>query len=233
MITYAIHQWKDENVKKVCSNKITIQEFFEKCSPDMPEDAREELFYHYFHDYFHDHEYRIDPAWMLEQLRRPDSDERMMAFYESIYDAITTDTEDWQRKGYDIAKALVENNATALLIALCGWGAESLAKRVMMTRGIAQYQDAEIECALKVDWSDGVRTTTPCLLDREEHMIFDFNYDIFVREDAPTATIQNIFVRFAPFDDGNEYDFQCVSQAQRDAADDNEIFWYPPEDSVE
>ena len=37
-------------------------------------------------------------------------------------------------------------------------------------------------------------------------MIFNFNYDIFVREDAPTATIQNIFVRFAPFDDGNEYD---------------------------
>ena len=232
MYTYTVHKWKDENVNKLCENKMGIQEFFEKCRPDMPEEARQELFYHYFHDYFHDHKYRIDPNWLLKQCDRPDADERVWAFYESIYDAITTDTESWKKKGYDIIQALLENNATSLLIALCGWGPASLAKRVQLMRGCAQYQDLEVTGVLKVDWSDNVRMSSPCMIQREDHMVYDFDYSIFARDDVPSATIQNVFVRIKPFQDGNEYDFQCVSQAERDAADDNEIFWYPPEEGT-
>ena len=64
-------------------------------------------------------------------------------------------------------------------------------------------------------------------------MIKGLDYSVFTRKDAPTATMENIFVRFSPFDEESKYDFQCVSQAQQDATDDNEIFWYPPEDSAE
>ena len=231
MYTYALNRWKDETVNNLCANKITIQEFFEECRPDMPEDARQELFYHYFHDYFHDHEYRIDPEWLYTQMQRPDNEERLTAFYESIYDAIVTDREDWETKGADVMIALMQNNATALLIALCGWGAASLAKRARMMHGVCDFDDEDVEGVLKVDWSDGVRTSAPCLICPEDHKIDDFDYSVFTREDNPMATIQKVFVRFMPFENGNEYDFQCVSQAERDAAEDEEIFWYAPENN--
>lgn len=228
MYAYAINRWKDENVNKLCANKMSIQEFFTKCRPDMPEDARQELFYHYFHDYFHDHKFQIDPMWLHTQLERPDSNERLIAFYESIHDAIVSDREDWATKGADVMIALMQNNATALLIALCGWGAASLAKRVRMMHGICDYDDAYVEGILKVDWSDDRRSSTPCVISPTNHEILDFDYSVLVREDNPSATIQNMFVRFKPLEGGNEYDFQCVSQAERDAAHDDDIFWYTP-----
>ena len=223
---YVATNWMDENVNKVCANQITIQEFFEKCRPDFEEDLRQELFYHYFHDYFHDHKYRIDPEWLGKQLHRSDDDERRIAFYESIYDAITTDTEDWVSKGRDVMVALMKNNATALLIALCGWSADSLAQRVFMMRGCPQYQDEEKEAVLKVDWSDGKRTSVPCIILHEDHRVCDFDRSVFSREDEPTATIERVFVRFKPLENGNEYDFCCVSEEERNRANDKDVFWY-------
>lgn len=230
---YVSTKWNDENVNKVCANQITIQEFFEKCRPDMDKDLRQELFYHYFHDYFHDHEYRINPEWLAKQLGRVDSDERVIAFYESIFDAITTDTEDWSAKGRDIMVALMENNATALLIALCGWGAESLAKRVFMKCGCPQYQDEEKEAVLKVDWSDGKRTSVPCIILHEDHWVYNFDRSVFYREDEPTAMIEKVFVRFKPFENGNEYDFRCISEDERKRTNDEDVFWYAAEENEE
>ena len=127
---YVAKNWRDENVNKVCANEITIQEFFEKCNPKISSEDRQEIFYHYFHNYFHDHKYQIDPEWLGKQWNREDYEDRLTAFYESIHDAIITDDECWYNKGRDVFRALMENNATALLIALCGWGPESLAQRV-------------------------------------------------------------------------------------------------------
>ena len=230
MYSYAMSRWKDENVNKLCANKITIQEFFEKCPPDIPEDARQELFYNYFHDYFHDHEYRIDPEWLYTQMLRPDNAERLTAFYESIYDAIVTDREDWETKGADVMIALMQNNATALMIALCGWGPASLAKRARMMHGVCDFDSEAVEGELKVDWSDGVQTSVPCLIYPEDHRIDDFNYSVFTRKDNSMATSQKVFVRFMPFDNGNEYDFMCVSKTERDATEDQDIFWYVPKE---
>ena len=70
---YSIHEWTDENVNKICANQITIQEFFEKCRPDIPPELRQELFYYYFHDYFHDHKFRIPLDWIEKQTLRSDS----------------------------------------------------------------------------------------------------------------------------------------------------------------
>lgn len=58
--------------------------------------------------------------------------------------------------------------------------------------------------------------------------MFDFNHDIFTREDNSAAQITKKFVRFAPFASGYEYDFLCVSKEERDRANDEEIFWYAP-----
>ena len=230
---YVTKNWLDENVNKVCANEITIQDFLGKCQPDMPVEDRQELFYHYFHDYFHDHKYRIDPEWLVKQWNREDSEDRVIAFYESIHDAITTDTEDWYNKGRDVFLALSENNATALLIALCGWGPESLAQRVLMKRGVAQYSEEEVEAKMMVEWDDGNRYASPCLISAEEHLVFDFDHDIFMREDNPAAKITKTFVRFAPFASGYEYDFLCVSKEERDRTQDDEIFWYDPEETTD
>ena len=176
---------------------------------------------------------RINPKWLRKQMSRPDSDERMMAFYESIYDAMITDTEDWETKGTDVMRALIKNDASELLIALCGWGPASLAKQANMMRGCAQYQDGEVEGTLMVDWNDGIRTAVPCVIQREDHMVGDFDYAVFTRKDAPAATIERVFVRFKSFEEGNEYDFLCVSRDKRDAEKDDDIFWYWPEEDAE
>lgn len=173
--------------------------------------------------------YRLDANWIIAQWNRPDGEERLVAFYESIRDALISDDECWDNVGRDVFTALVEDDPTALLIALCGWGPKILAQRAQLMRGRAQYQDEEIPGTLMVDWDDDQRTSCQCVIQREDHMIAGLDYRVFTREDAPRATIQNVFVRFAPFDEESEYEFQCVSQAERDAADDNEIFWYPPE----
>lgn len=175
-------------------------------------------------------DFQADLAWWEKQLDRPDADERLVAFYESIHDAIVTDDECWQDKGGDVIEALVNNDARAMLIALCGWSAESLAERVFMLRGRPQYQEEEIPGTLMVKWSDNIRTETPCTIQHEEHLVCRFNYRVFTRKGDSKAEIENVFVRFRPFEDGNEYDFQCVSQAERDAAKDDEIFWYFPEE---
>ncbi len=173
--------------------------------------------------------YYIDPEWLLKQINRPDGKERIIAFYESVHEAISTDDECWLNKGCDFVNALLSNNATQLLIGLCGWGPETLARRVFMKRGQAQFKPEEMHCRLMVDWSDDVRQSAPCIIRHENHEVYDFDYGIFIREDAPEASIQNVFVRFMPFEDSNEYDFQCVSQAERDATKDEEIFWYAAE----
>ena len=223
---YCVHQWKDTNVEKLCSNEIGIHDFFEKCGRDIPTEERQELFYHYFHDYFHDHSSRIPPDWLSGQIKREDCDERLTAFYESIYDAIVTDQEDWHKKGLKISIALMENNATKLLIALCGWSALSLAKRALLMHGSLDSMDDNIEGTLMVKWSDGTQYSSPCAINCETHEVYDFEPRIFERTDTPTAQIVKRFVRFDPFEKGNEYDLLCISEEESKKENDADIFWY-------
>lgn len=177
--------------------------------------------------------YRLDADWMRKQWARPDGEERAMAFYESIRNAIITDNEYWGDIGRDAFIALINDDTAALLVALCGWGPKNLAKRAWLMCSNTNDLAYEISGTLMVAWNDDQRTSCPCVIRSKDHMITGLDYGVFVREDAPTITIQNVFVRFAPFDEESQYDFQCVSQAERDVADDDEIFWYPPEDTVE
>lgn len=178
-------------------------------------------------------ERRLDADWLFAQRKRPDGEERVAAFYESIRNAIITDNEDWSDLGSDVFIALATNDTAALLVALCGWGPKNLAKHARLLRSDADDVDYKIPGTLMVDWDDEQRTSCPCEIRSINHRISGLDYDIFNRSDAPIAAIKNVFVRFAPFDVDSQYDFQCISQAERDAADDNEIFWYPPEGSTE
>ena len=124
--------------------------------------------------------YQLNSEWLIKQTGRPDADERIIAFYESVHQAIITDDENWYNKGYDYLCAMLSNNATELLIGLCGWGPANLARRVFLKRGCPQYCDEELHCTLNVDWSDNARTSASCIVRHADHKVYDFDYGVFI-----------------------------------------------------
>ena len=62
-----------------------------------------------------------------EQLRAVLKDEeKTAAFAQKILETIDTDDESYEDIGNSVIHALLNNDAEGLLIALCGWSAESL-----------------------------------------------------------------------------------------------------------
>lgn len=175
---------------------------------------------------FENHKYQLDPDWIQNQLNREDSEERVIAFYESFHYAFKTDGEDWYQKGLDALYALQANDASALLVALCGYSPNSLAQYALLKRSTSQFTSQTLEGKLIVEWDDGHRETTPCLLYSMKNLVFGFAREIFTRKANPTAQIVKTFVRFDPMKTGNEYEFLCVSKEERDRTEDEDIFWY-------
>ena len=105
---------------------------------------------------FPTHKFLLDPDWIITQMNREDSDDRIIAFYESIHDAIITDGEDWYNKGKEILVALLSNNATELLVALCGWGPDKLAQRAMLKPCTWQSAVRVLDAKLIVEWDDEI-----------------------------------------------------------------------------
>ena len=62
-----------------------------------------------------------------EQLRAVlEDEEKTAAFAQKILETIDTDDESYEDIGNSVIHALLNNNAEGLLIALCGWSADSL-----------------------------------------------------------------------------------------------------------
>ena len=62
-----------------------------------------------------------------EQLRAVlEDEEKTAAFAQKILETIDTDDESYEDIGNSVIYALLNNDAEGLLIALCGWSAESL-----------------------------------------------------------------------------------------------------------
>ena len=62
-----------------------------------------------------------------EQLRAVlEDEEKTAAFSQKILETIDTDDESYEDIGNSVIHALLNNDADGLLIALCGWSAESL-----------------------------------------------------------------------------------------------------------
>ena len=178
---------------------------------------------------FETRKFQLDPDWIVKQLNRKDSDDRIIAFYESFHYAFKNDGEDWYQKGLDALHALLTNDAPALLVALCGYSPNSLAQYAFMKRSTSQFTEQELDANILTEWDDGNRFITPCRICSKQNLVFNFDHDIFTREDNPTARIVKTFVRFDPMQTGNEYEFLCVSKEERDRTSDEEIFWYAPD----
>ena len=68
-------------------------------------------------------------------------DELAKKLAETFIDEIENDDETLEKVGYHMAQAILENNAEALLIAVCGWSSKSLLN--IMERGVA-YPSEEV-----------------------------------------------------------------------------------------
>ena len=55
-----------------------------------------------------------------------EDEEKTAAFAQKILETIDTDDESYEDIGNSVIHALLKNDAESLLIALCGWSAESL-----------------------------------------------------------------------------------------------------------
>ena len=179
---------------------------------------------------FPTHKFQLDPDWIIDLLNREDSDDRIIAFYESFHNAFVTDGEDWYHKGKDTLVALLTNNATELLVALCGWGPDKLAQLALLKRSTNEFTVQTLEGKLIVEWDDGCRCATPCMIYSQQNLVFGFDRAVFVRDDKPDAQIVRTQVRFSPVLNGGQYDFLCMSQAERDAVNDADVFWYASEE---
>lgn len=175
---------------------------------------------------FPTHKFQLDPDWIINLMNREDSDDRIIAFYESIHNAFVTDGEDWYNKGRDVLMALLTNNATELLVALCGWGPDNLAQLAFLKRSTNQFTDQTLEGKLIVEWDDGFRCATPCMIYSKQNRVFSFDQTVFAREGKSGTKIAKTWVRFSPLQNSNQYDFLCVSQVEREATNDEDIFWY-------
>jgi hypothetical protein len=122
--------------------------------------------------------------------------------------------------------ALLTNNATELLVALCGWGPDKLAQLALLKRSTNQFTVQTLEGKFIVEWDDGYNCATSCMIHSQQNQVFGFDQAVLTREDEPAAKIVKTLVRFSPFRNRNRYEFLCVSQSEREAMNDEDVFWY-------
>lgn len=165
---------------------------------------------------------------------RPDGDVRRIAFYESFFDAIKTDQQDWSSKMIDVINALSANNAEQLLVALCGWCSNTLAKRagILPDDGL-EFVDYNEDTYKKiiVNWDNGEKTSSECDIEWNLQVI-NFDFDIFTKY-ADTAKIESVNVEVTPYFSKECNCFNCVSKEERDQTNDEFTYWYCLDDNSE
>ena len=158
----------------------------------------------------------------------PDSDARMEAFTESLHDAIRTDEEAWDKKGYDMMHALATGNIEYFLAVACGWGAKSLAKRAMIIRDPEyRYHEKAEPAMLRVRWDDGFQQGTSCLVDVANFRVYGcYARDILKHPYNKEAKILETVVAVTPIAGGNEYEYRCVSKEELEKLRSECLYWY-------
>lgn len=206
------------------------QRFYDSLDPDIDEIERKRLMLDFL--------YRRDGD-VIEAMNcgRPDATMRQVAFCESLLNAIQTDEKSWSEKGVDVLKALDRNNAEALLIALCGWGANSLAMRAGLIPKTGDIGDIafdyydDLEGKLFVNWSNGKQTFSQCSVSWDLELV-DFDSNIFTIYNN-SAKIESVIVEVTPYYADECTCFNCISREERDRTNDEFSYWYRLDDEDE
>ena len=160
----------------------------------------------------------------------PDSDARMEAFTESLYNAMFTDEESWGKKGYDMMDALGTGNIEYFLAMTCGWGAKSLAKRAMIIRDPEyKYHEKDELATLHVRWDDGYSVGSSCAVDVATFRVSRYNESLFKHPNNDNAKVVEVVVTVTPIEGGKEYEYCCVSQKELENLKSYNLFWYDDE----
>lgn len=166
---------------------------------------------------------------------RPDAEVRQHAFFECLYEAIMSDEEPFYKKGRAIYNALKSNNAEELLVAICGWNSDSLAKRAMLIPDDGRkFLDDETPATLIVLWSDGTESKEECFVDSMSNKVYGYSCDIF---SAPcdTAEIVAVVVELQPDYTEEKQRRFCITKEERESRKDYISYWYStnPDDAEE
>jgi hypothetical protein len=156
---------------------------------------------------------------LMSHVNRDDGEARMNAFIQAFITELNSDEIAWDKKGYQIAKAIQNNDVEGLFIALCGWSPRSIATKAMLVRDTEQefHDDDFIDSEIIVEWSNGDTTEGECAVNPATHEVRDFNPAIMRHE---WATIKTVGVAV-----GMDSElFECVPASA--ATEDPDAFWY-------
>ena len=164
---------------------------------------------------------------------RADGGSKCEAFVAALCNAIKTDTESWSKKCDAVASALASNNAQELLIALCGYGAGSLAKQAMVIPDDnEEFYRTGKQATLVVYWSNEKTSQTRCRIDVTCNKVYGYNREVF-SEYADSAEILWVAVEVTPRIGKDHYLRWCITKEERERTNDHVSYWYsmdPKED---
>jgi hypothetical protein len=204
-------------------NKRTYQEILFRKSLDPNMDGWERL------DAEEAFLYRKDSDVEQALINRPDEEQRREAFMMSLYDAIETDDEYFEKRALDVACALRSNNAQKLLVALCGWNSASIAKRagIIPDDGYDFYK-VDPGATILVHWSNGETSKAKCKVDVATNKLYGYTRRVFTAFQNE-ATVTGVEVEVKPCFTKSKYIFNCITKEERNEKKDLVSYWYSPD----
>ena len=162
-----------------------------------------------------------------------DGESKCEAFVAALCNAIKTDEEPWRKKCTAIIKALASNNAQELLIALCGYSANSLGKLAMVIPDDdEEFYKIGKQATLVIYWSNGKTSQTKCRIDVASNKVYGYKREVLA-EYEDSAEIRWVAVEVKPLFGKDHYLRLCITKEERERTSDCVSYWYstdPEED---
>jgi hypothetical protein len=170
--------------------------------------------------------FRPDYDVIESLLNKVDGDAKCEAFVAALCNAIKTDEEPWDQKREAIIKALVNNNAQELLIALCGYGVTSLGKLAMLIPDDdTEFYERDMQATLLVYWNNGKMSQTRCRIDVATNKVYRYKSEVF-EEYKDSAEISWVAVEVKPKTGKDRYLRWCITEEEREKTKDFVSYWY-------
>lgn len=161
------------------------------------------------------------------QLNMEDSEARAEAFMDAFYEEFQSDDEPYEKKFRQMGVALENRNPVSMLLALCGWSAESIACKALLIPDEHQiFHSEQLKGELTCTWEDGTETTCICNVDPTTLEVIADPKEFLRNGKAP----EEVWVFFTPC--GSGYSFRCYEQNVKEAMQTFGLYWYRISDAV-
>lgn len=146
-----------------------------------------------------------------------DEDDKLASFAATIENEISSDDERYDKKGFYLVKAILNNDIDKLFISLTGWSLASLLKKARVIRdGCGEFLDDPIEAQFVSIWDHDEEIYTSCKMNPETFEVYDIE-KVECPNGYNTCTAQYIEI--------DDYRFKVV---QKDDLEENDktTYWY-------